>query len=324
VSPGRIVLGARRLLRRAAAERELNDEVAHYLEMAAAEYERRGLPRDEAMRLARLDFAGVENAKEAVRDADWDGWLASFLRDFGLGARGLRRNPGFAIVAILTLALGIGANTAMFSVVNAVLLRPLPYREPSRLALLWTDDVRRDLHEEATAYRVIQDWRARNTTFQDLAYFSARRVDLVDGSDRERSRGAHVSGNLFALLGARPLRGRVIVPSDEENAANVVVISHALWLRRFHGDSSVIGRTLAADVAGKGDALTMQIVGVMPASFYFPDKTTELWIPSTLYWRFTRERDERFPEWARNWTAVGRLKPGVALSAARADLDRVA
>src|ERR1043166_2632559 len=198
MSPRLVSLGLRRLFRKSAAEQELSDEVAHYLDMAIAEHMRAGLSRDEATRRARMDFGGVESAKEGVRAAGWDGWLESVRRDIGYGARGLRRNPGFTIVAAITLALGIGANTAMFSVVNAVLLRPLPYRDYQRLALIFTDDTRRGLHKEATAFRTISDWRSATHVFQDLAFFSTQRAAFVTNGDaRGRTRTGLVSGNLF-------------------------------------------------------------------------------------------------------------------------------
>src|SRR6185312_4519671 len=148
----------------------LSEEVAHYIGLAAAEYERSGLSPDEAMRRACLDFGGTESAKEAVRGAGWDALIDSVRRDVMYGIRALARTPAFAIVALATIALGIGVSTTMFSVVNAVLLRPLPYHAPDRLALVWTDVVRRGLHGEATAYRTIQDWRAGTHAFDAVAY----------------------------------------------------------------------------------------------------------------------------------------------------------
>lgn len=323
MSPRSITHGLRRLFRRAEADQDLDDEIAQYLAMAVEEHMRAGMSRADAERAARVQFGGVESAKEGVRSAGWDGALDTLRRDMAYALRGLRRNPGFAIVAVLTLALGIGANTAMFSVVNAVLLRPLPYREPNRLALVWTDDVHRGLHQEATAFSTIQDWRTESHAFQGIAYFSTNRTSLLtNGESRGRTRSAFVSGNFFSLLGVAPLYGRAISAVDEENAEEVVVISYGLWQRQFAGDSTAIGKTIQADVGGKGLG-RLRVVGVMPPHFYFPDKLTEIWTPATTYWRFKRESIEHFPSWARRWTAVVRLKPDVSVASARADLAHV-
>jgi predicted permease len=243
-------------------------------------------------------------------------------RDVGYAVRGLRRNPGFTTVAIGTLALGIGVTTAMFSVVNTVMLRPLPYRDPSRLALVYTNDVKRGLPREGLSYPNIQDFRRDTRSFDDLAYFANSRSYLIDGSDRERTRVGLVSGNAFATLGRAPLYGRALLPADEENETPVAVISHALWVRRYSGDPSAIGRTLNVEQGGRG-MFSLRIVGVMPPDFYFPDKFVELWIPSTQYWRFRRESVERFSPWASRWTAVGRLRAGATIEGASADLAQI-
>jgi putative ABC transport system permease protein len=238
----------------------------------------------------------------------------------------LRRAPGFTSIILATLALGIGANTAMFSVVNAVLLRPLPYRDANRLALIYTDDVRRGLHEEATAYRTIVDWQTSTHAFSDIAFYSSQRVASVANDparSRERTRSALVSSNFFSVLGVAPLLGRVLTPADLENREPVVVISFSYWQRRFSGDPSVVGKTITTEDPSKGGTGSMTVVGVMPPSFYFPDKQTELWSPATTYWRFSRESVERFPDWARRWTAVARLAPSTTLDNARNDLARV-
>jgi predicted permease len=323
-----VVDGMARLFGKARAERELDDELRHYLSLAVDEKVRAGLSRAEAERIARVEMGGIEATKERVRSGGWEARVETFVQDARYALRGLRRNPAFTAIAILTLALGIGANTAMFSVVSAVLLRPLPYRDANAVALIWTDDVRRGLHREATAYPTITDWRSENRSFVDVAYYSTGRTTLgataAGTGPRERSRAAFSSANLLPLLGVAPVRGRIISPDDEANAEPVAVISYGLWQRRYGGSDDVIGRTIGDDSGDdKGDNLRRTIIGVMPQGFYFPDKQTEVWTPATTYWRFRRESVERFSDWARRWTAVARLKPGVSMTDARADLARV-
>src|SRR5205085_2348500 len=237
-----ITAGLRTLVRKEDVERDLEDEVRQYLELSAREHMRAGLSREAAERAARLELGGVEATKERVRSSGWDAGAETLLRDIRYAGRSLRRNPGFTIIVLLTLTLGIGVNTAMFSVVNAVMLRPLPYRDPGRLALVWTDDTRRGLHREGTAFRTVVDWRRENRTFADIAFFSTNRATLGGNDTRERTRNALVSANLFPVLGVPPVRGRAISASDEANAERVAVISYSLWQRRFGGDPNAIGR----------------------------------------------------------------------------------
>ncbi len=317
--------GLRTLFRRNAAERDLHDEVRHYLDEATREYVRAGMAPDAAARAARVDLGGVESTKERVRSAGWEARVDGAWRDVRMAARALRHRPAFAAVVILTLALGTGATTLMFSVVNAVMLRPLPYRDSGRLVLVWTDDVRRALHREATAYRTIADWRERSRSFSDVAFFTTQRVAPMTNNPggRGRARTALVSGNLFGTLGVPAALGRTLSERDAADRAPVAVISHAFWQRWFAGAPDVVGKTLTVDDASKGGTGTLTVIGVMPPDFYFPDKLTEFWTPATTYWRFARESTERFPDWARRWTAVARLAPGVSVEAARAEMTRV-
>ena len=160
----------------------------------------------------------------------------TLLQDVRYGLRVLRRRPGFTLAAVLTLALGLGANTAIFSVVNAVLLRPLPYAEPERLAVLWTDDPKHDAHEEGTSYPNFEDWRSQSRAFAEMAVCTRGLPVTLGGADGpERVEAEAVSANLFTLLGTPPLLGRTFSGEDEARRARVVVISHALWQSRFGG-----------------------------------------------------------------------------------------
>jgi putative ABC transport system permease protein len=321
---GSLRYGLRRLLSPRRSERDLTDEVQHLLEMTADEYIRRGMPRDEALRRARLDFGGVESVKEQLRTTGWESVVDSVWRDVRYAARGLVRNPIFTLVVTATLALGIGANTAMFSVLNAVMLRPLPYRDASRLLLLWTDDIKRGLHNESTAYATIADWQRLNQAFEEIAYFNAGRATIGRGPTGERTRAAAISGNLFHVVGATPALGRTITEDDARTKAPVAVISHALWTQRFGARPDVIGTTMVIDEwQGKDGSGDITIVGVMPPAFYFPDRATTIWTPATTYWRWDRESTERFESWARRWTGIGRLRPHMSIDDARADFARI-
>jgi predicted permease len=318
--------GVRRLLRRDQAERDLRDELAHYLAMATEENIRRGLTPDAAARAARVSMGSLEGAKADVRAFGWDGAIDAIRQDVRLALRGLRRDRAFALTAILSLAVGVGALTAMFSLLNAVLLRPLPYRDADRLTLIWTNDARRGLHREATAYSTIADWAAQTHAFSHIAYFSTQRIAPMTNDPngaRGRSRSALVSANFFDVLGAAPLAGRLLTSDDERERAPVVVVSYSYWQRWLDGAPDAVGRSIRIDDPSKGGLSSMTVVGILPPDFFFPDRQTEVFTPATTYWRFARESTERFPSWARRWTAVGRLAPGRSVEDARAELDRI-
>jgi putative ABC transport system permease protein len=239
-------------------------------------------------------------------------------QDLRYAIRGLRRASGFTAVATLTLALGIGANTAMFSVVNAVLFRPLPYASADRLVVLWTDDVRRALHRERSPYPTIAAWRADNHTLEDLAYYAIYRETLNEQGVRERLRVAGASTNLFSVLGVSPALGRPFASGDSLGE-RVAVISDAFWHRRFDGDPAVVGRTFHVESVGDRVA-EYRIIGVASPEFYFPDKGVDLWTATSV-----PEKDVLAPleKEARRWTAVARMKGATSTADVQRELALV-
>jgi len=239
--------------------------------------------------------------------------LDSLLQDLHFALRALRRSPGFALVAVLTLALGVGANTAIFSVVNGVLLRPLPLREPERLVAVGEaaqGGGPRDY--SVTSPGSFFDWQRQVRSLR-IAGFTGSEGTVTGRGEPERLVGANTVGGLFEVLGVRPLLGRTVELSDEDPAAErVIVLSHATWQRLFGGDRGAVGRTLTVN----GTPRT--IVGVMPPSFRFPDGATEFWVPSRFEPEFRANRDQYFIQ------VVGRLAPGATLDGARAELATVA
>jgi predicted permease len=236
-------------------------------------------------------------------------------QDLRYALRGLRRAPGFTTIAALTLALGIGANTAMFSVVNAVLFRPLPYTGANRLVVLWTDDVRNAQHRERSPYPTIAAWTADNRTLQDLAHYTVYRETLNDHGERERLRVVAASTNLFSVLGVTPTLGRPFASADSLGE-KVAVISDAFWRRRFNADPLVIGKTFFVDGADDR-TITYRVAGVTAPTFYFPDRTVDFWTPATV-----SERDELAPfeRDARRWSAVARMRSGTSVDEVQRDL----
>ena len=246
--------------------------------------------------------------------------METLWQDIRYGLRMLARSPAFTVIAVLTLALGIGANTAIFSVVNAVILHPLPYRDASQLAFLWTDDPKRNLHEDVTSVTTFNDWRALNHSFSDLAIFTNNPLLLTSADEIEKTNGVFVSANIFQLLGVSPVAGRTFTSQEEKRGEPLAVISYGMWQRRFGGSQDVIGRSLTVDGdsnAWKNGPRTVQVIGVMPAGFYFPDKNAQLWEPATVYWRWQNESTDRFHL---RWGVIGRLNDGVTLNTAQRDM----
>ncbi len=248
------------------------------------------------------------------------------LLDLRLAWRSLRRSPAFAATAIVTLAIGIGGSTAIFSIVNAVLLRPLPFHDPDRLVRLWESHPADGKARVEVSAANVDDWRQRTTAFEDFALFDVGTYPIVLGVDDTsiQARQAVVSPNLFALLGVRPAAGREFgsggeargpVPSERGRGrveGPQIVLSHALWQRVFGTDPTVIGRTVRIEgVPGN------VVVGVMPAGFSFPPGT-ELWVPPSA------SRAAGDPRAVRSYGALGRLKPNATVAGARADLQSIA
>jgi predicted permease len=240
--------------------------------------------------------------------------MGAFLQDLRYGVRMLGKNPGFAAIALLTLALGIGANTAIFTVINGVLLRPLPYDEPDRLVMLWERDPRRNIEQQLVAPPHLAEWRKQSSSFEKIAYWSGNdEFNLVTADGKEKVKCAYVMSDLFATLRARPQLGRLFLPEEDQRESNrVALISHEYWQQRFAADPQVIGRTLIVDSFGRRD---YTIVGVLQPGFRFPNKT-EIWLP--VGWDGI-PRERRGP-----WLSViARLKAGVTVAEAQAELSTI-
>src|SRR5215831_12335017 len=199
--------GLRALLRKSEMDRELDDELRRHIERQTEQNIRMGMNPEEARYAARKSFGGVEQAKERSRDARGTWWIEGLWQDLRYGARMLMKKPGFTLIAVITLALGIGANTAIFSVINGVLLRPLALHDPDRLVMLWTDNPAYQLgfHEFPAANADLPEWRATATSFEQLAALQSNPADLSDGGEPERIGRVEVSANLLPLLSVQPL-----------------------------------------------------------------------------------------------------------------------
>jgi predicted permease len=266
------------LIYRKQAEQELNDELETFVDMAAADRMRDGEAPAEARRSAVLHLGGVEQAKERVRSARHGAWLDMVGRDARYGLRQVRRNPAFSAIAIATLALGIGVNTAMFSAVDAVLIRPLPYADADRLVMVWDDSTRTG--GESKFYSTPaewHEWRRHNTVFTDIAASQPGDAILSGDGEPEELPARKVSGNFWSVLGAQPLLGRVFTEDEDARGTRVVVISHGLWQRRFGASPDVVGRTMTLNDH------SYEVVGVMPREFYFlPARDIDVWMPTSF------------------------------------------
>jgi putative ABC transport system permease protein len=313
-----LVMQVRMLLFRRTADTQLNEELRFHLEQQIAENRAAGMSEEEA-RLAALRVFGNPDLVREKTGATWN-WngLDQFLRDLRIGARTLGRTPGFAVVAILITALGIGASVALFTVVRGVLLRPLPFPDSDRLLTLYERSTPTagggDFPHNQVAGGVYATWNRENTTFSSLALVRDDSADLSasGGQLPETLNGAHVSWNLFPTLGVNPALGRGFTPTDDISSANgTVVLSSSLWKRRFGADPAILNHTIYID------AKPYTVIGIMPAWFEFPDSSTQLWRPV----------NHEFPEIIMSafdnhmFRVVGRLKPGVTGEEAAANLS---
>ncbi len=204
----------------------------------------------------------------------------TFFDDLRLTLRLMRKSPGFTAVVVLTLALGIGANSALFSIVDAVLLRPLPYRDPGRLVMIRERSRQLGVEQQRVAPGNLRDWQSRNHVFEGMAYWpgwdGSNEFNLAGAAGTERIKGSYASSSLFPLLGVHPVTGRTFTPDEDQYEGNrAAILSYALWQRSFGGDPNVVGRSITIDSFSRRD---YQVVGVMPRGFNFPEGC-ELWLP---------------------------------------------
>ncbi|MGA8073265.1 MAG: ABC transporter permease, partial [Candidatus Acidiferrales bacterium] len=295
--------------------RDLDEEIRAHVELMAEEKMAKGMKPDEARRESRMEAGGIEQVKENVRSNRAGAWLDVLAQDVRFGIRVLIKNPGFTLVAVLALALGIGANTAMFSIVNSVLLRPLPYAQPERLVKLWTRFTNIGLPDDQNWISApeFRDITELNKSLSDLAAFTNVNFNITTSGTANRVLGAQVSPGFFAILGVNAERGRVFAKEEGEKGHDtVLLLSHGLWERRFGADPGITGKQIIAN----GQSFT--VVGVLPAGFDYPNQS-EMWSPLSF------APSDLTPDNRGNhqYEMIGRLKPGVAFGQARADLDLV-
>jgi len=295
-------------------EKELEKEIQHHLRMGEEERVERGASPRDARAGARREFGNVELVKELARDVWGWRWLEDLYEDLRFGARTLRKSPGFGATAILTLALGIGANTAIFSVVNAVLLRPLPFPDASRIMMVWHTPPQKSfpgVKRFVVSPANYLDWRSQNHVFEDMAAFGFRPFNLTGNGEPESILGAKVSPDFFSVLQVRPQIGRAFVADDDQPGhGNVAIITDALWRSHFDANRNALGKTIRMDDE------PYVVIGVMPAEFSFPLQA-QLAIP--LAWT-DRERAVRGNH---NLLVIARLKSGVSQQQAQAEMDTI-
>jgi putative ABC transport system permease protein len=239
--------------------------------------------------------------------------METVLQDLRYAMRASLNRPGFMVIVVLALAIGIGANTAIFSVVNAILLRPLPYKNPDRIVMVWMSNGKLAIDQDWHSYPNYVDYRDQNSTFEEVAAFNDLGFNLTGNGEPVRVAGAWSTANLFAVLGVDPQFGRAFTVEEEEPGKDrVAVISHGLWQRRFGGDPNIVGQPISLN------GVDRTVIGVMPAGFAFPQKETDVWVPLAAS---AQNKQQRGAFWLK---AVGRMKPGVTIEQARADMGTIA
>jgi len=293
-------------------EAELDEEVRAHLDMAKQARLERGANEKDAERAARREFGNLALMKDVTRDVWGRGWLEDLVEDVRYGLRMLRKNPAFAATAILTLALGIGANTAIFSVVNTVLIRPLPYKDADRLVTVWGYNRARGFDTDQVSPLDFADWRSQNHVFAGMAASTDTQYTLTGEGEPELITAYSFSADYFHVLGTAPLLGRTFLPEEEEPGKNhVAVLSYSLWQKRFGGDRDLVGRDILLDGA------PYTVVGVMPPAFQYPS-FTELWTPLTMSSEAAQDRAYRYLR------VMARLKPRVTIQQAQMEMNTIA
>jgi putative ABC transport system permease protein len=306
----------RGLFSRRRQETELDAEMRHHLDLETAANLKRGLPAEEARRAALVTFGGIDQAKEGCRDS-WGGRFLEVLgQDVRYGLRGLRRSPGFTAAVVLTLGLGIGANTAVFSLVNGVLLKPLPYARGEQVVVLRQDDRRAGVENIGFSPLEIRDYREMSKSFDGIVEFHSMDFTLLGGGEARRVRTGVVSANFFDILEVKPLLGRTFRASDETPAADaVLVLSHEYW-RTLGSDPAIVGRHFEMNDR------VHTVVGVLPPIPQYP-QDNDVYMPSTAC-PFRNRKATLENRQARMLGAAARVAPGVSLDQARAEVEGIA
>jgi predicted permease len=298
-------------LRKNKLEDQLDDELQFHVEMRTREFIEAGMPSDAARSRARQQFGNHLLLKERTRDMDTLGWIETLGQDIRYAARILRKNSAFTAVAVLALALGIGANTAIFSVVNGVLLRPLSFPEPDRLLLIF--ETTTAFGQTSAAYPNFVDWRRTSRSFTGMAAYRTDDFNFTGAGEPDQLAGAHVSANLFPMLGVTPLLGRNFLPEeDRHGAACTVMLTYGFWKQRFAADPNVLGKTLTLNGA------SCAVIGVLPRDLRFQEDA-RIFVPIEQWNSVELGMRESHP----GLRVVGRLKQGVTIAAAQAEMASV-
>jgi predicted permease len=319
-----IALRLRGLLSARRRDTELTDEIQAHLDLLAEAHVRDGVSVEEARAAARREFGGVDQITERYRDQRGLPFVESWLQDMRYAVRMLRTNRGFATTAVLTLAFGIGVNTAIFSVLDAVVIRPLAYREADRLVAI-QEIVQRIALAPVIPVNAMhfEEWRERARSFEQMALLRGISVNLTGSGEPERIPAVRVSSSLFPMLGVQAQLGRTFLESEDQAGHDqVVVLTDAFWRRRFGADPQIVGRRIRLDDQ------PFEVVGVLPPDFRFPTLNHLFAISITatepqLWKPFGLRDDERSPNGDYNYACLARLRPGVAASQALAELNAI-
>ncbi len=301
------------LLYRDTSNIELNDELRFHLDALIERNLAHGMTPQEARKAARAEFGSFAEATQAAYESRGTALLDNFVQDFRYGLRGLRKSPTFFAVAVLTLALGIGANTAMFSVIDAVLLRPLPYPDSDKVVQIYETDSSHGYSKFPVSPYNFVDWKKQASGFSNMAAYEFDSFTYRSGNAAERMAGAMISADFFRVLGVTPALGRDFELADEDaSKPHLAILSYGAWQRRFGGDRRVVGRTMTIN------GVPYTIIAIMPSSFVaFPSPNTEIWALRAF-------RLEAVGRGHHGMFAIGRLKPDVSLSQAQSQMDTIA
>ena len=300
------------LFRKDRRDRDMQQEFESHLQMHVDDNIRAGMAPDQARREALLKFGGMEATREAVRETSRSLWLETSWQDVRYALRGLRMNPGFAATAILSLALGIGASVAIFTVADNLLLRPLPYPGASQLVMVWESNLRTNFTHNVVSPGNYFDWKKQNAVFEDIGGFVDFHVVFGDGKRSEEVDVQAVSGEVLPLLRVQPVRGRLFTREEDAADAHVALISYRLWQNWFAGDDAVIGRQVQVN------SRPFTVIGVLPRDFYFHSRSVDVWLTLGL----NPGPDLRKNQGRWMWT-IARLKPGVSLQQAQTEMTGI-